>query len=87
MSVACVLDKCARRMAAGAESGGPTTAADATDVADRDAGRVSVLNRREFCRRQNIRSERRRNYGDPRGTARSICAGGACLIAHGRRHG
>ena len=37
-------------MAAGAESGGPTTAADATDVADRDAGRVSVLNRREFCR-------------------------------------
>ena len=57
-SAARVLDKCARRMAAGAENGGPTTAADALDAADRGAGRVSVLNRCQFCRGQNVRFER-----------------------------
>lgn len=45
----------APRMAARSEDAGPATPTVASDAANGGARRVSVLNRRQFCRRQNVR--------------------------------
>ena len=54
-SAARVLDKCSRRMVARAESGGPATAANALDAADRDAGHDAGVRKPEKARHEPAR--------------------------------
>src|SRR5271157_357284 len=54
-------------MAARPEGQGPSTPAVASDATYGGARRMPVLNRRQFCRRQNVRMQRRRDHRDTRG--------------------
>jgi hypothetical protein len=82
-----VLGKCARGVAAGTESGGAAKAAHAVDAPNCRAGWVPVLNRCQFCRGQNVRFERRRDYRNPRGTLRRFSTTRDRFAAHGGRDG